>query len=259
MFGMWKQINFANGPEERADHGMCVSDDGNRIFVFGGQTPRKAFNDLWQFTISTNTWELLPSPTSPAPRWGSTLSYVNEKLYLFGGDDVRQSDYYNLCIYHLRSCFNFHFSKIKLMIFYFILFLFLFKFSEEKRWELVVNQTGIAPQPRLHHTATVIPIPSGKGILIYAGRALNAQQEFADVKILNVQTQEWYNPFTLKHGRDPDEMPPQRKRHSAVLYKNSLLVFAGWQENRYTGSNWADYYVLDLGIFLNHSSLSQLN
>src|SRR3990167_3612563 len=130
MFGMWKQINFANGPEERADHGMCVSDDGNRIFVFGGQTPRKAFNDLWQFTISTNTWELLPSPTSPAPRWGSTLSYVNEKLYLFGGDDVRQSDYYNLCIYHLRSCFNFRFSKIKLMIFYFILFYFYFIFFQ---------------------------------------------------------------------------------------------------------------------------------
>ena len=93
-----------------------------------------------------------------------------------------------------------------------------------------------------------MPIEGGKGLLIYAGMDVHTSRELADIRVLNFQSMEWYNPYYAKHGgTEPEEMPPCRKKHTTLLYGNKLLVFAGWQGNRNTGSYWSDFYQLDLG------------
>lgn len=83
--------------------------------------------------------------------------------------------------------------------------------------------------------------------MVYAGKCINSAREFADLRVLNLQSMEWYNPYFSIHGGDPDEIPPCRKRHSGFVANNKFYVFAGWQGNRNAGSYWADFYILDLG------------
>ena len=85
--------------------------------------------------------------------------------------------------------------------------------------------------------------------MIYAGKCISSSREFADLRVLNLDSMEWYNPYFAVHGGDPDEIPPCRKRHSAVVYGDKFYVFAGWQGNRNAGSYWADFYSLDMSWF----------
>jgi len=218
MFGgMWTQIKANDAPEARAEHGMCASDDGNQIFIFGGQVQNRAFNDLWQFNVSSSTWTKLDAPNGPDGRWGSTLSFFQNKIFLFGGEEVNSNNYRHLYVYDLG----------------------------QNAWE-TPEQQGAAPTPRANHTANIISIEGGKGLMVYAGKCINSSRELADLRVLNLQTMEWYNPYFAIHGGDPDEIPPCRKRHSGFVSGNKFYVFAGWQGNRNAGSYWADFYILDL-------------
>ena len=106
MFGgMWTEVKTqGDSPTPRVDHSMCASDDGKNIYVFGGQTYNKVFDDLWSFEISSSTWKKLESSTpGPAGKWGSTLCYHQEKLYLFGGEQTSYNDAVHLFIYSLSK------------------------------------------------------------------------------------------------------------------------------------------------------------
>jgi N-acetylneuraminic acid mutarotase len=103
MMAMWSLVRpSGEAPEARAEQAFTNSDDGTKLFLYGGQTSSTAYNDLWQFDIASSTWTRLPSP-SPAPgrRWGATLSYHQNTLYLFGGEEVREDSYSHLWAYDL--------------------------------------------------------------------------------------------------------------------------------------------------------------
>jgi hypothetical protein len=99
----------------------------------------------------------------------------------------------------------------------------------------VPEQSGSAPSPRSNHTTTRIPIAGGLGLLVYGGKCIQSGRELADVQVFNLQSKTWYNPFYAHAGKEPDEVPPGRKRHTTVLSGNKLVVFAGWQGNRNSG------------------------
>ena len=105
MFGgMWSQIKVSgDAPSPRAEHAMCASDDGNQIFVFGGQVQNKAFNDLWRFDVASSSWTKLDAPNGPEPRWGSTLTFYQNKLFLFGGEEVTSNNYKHLFVFDLST------------------------------------------------------------------------------------------------------------------------------------------------------------
>jgi len=219
MFGgMWSEVKGSGDkPEPRAESAMCASGDGSKLFIFGGQIHNKAFNDLWQFEIASSSWSKLDAPNGPPPRWGCTLSFFQNKLFLFGGEEVNPVEYKHLYVFDLSK----------------------------NAWENP-EQSGAAPTPRANHTAHVISIKDGSGLLVYAGKDIHSSREFADLKVLNLQSMEWYNPYFPVHGGDPDEIPPCRKRHASVVHNNKFYVYAGWQGNRNTGSYWSDFYILDL-------------
>lgn len=66
--------------------GLACTTDGNNIYIFGGKNEETRFNDLWMFNLKTLSYELLPANGDiPAVRNGHTMSFYNDRLYVFGG------------------------------------------------------------------------------------------------------------------------------------------------------------------------------
>jgi N-acetylneuraminic acid mutarotase len=66
--------------------GLACTTDGHNIYIFGGKNEETRFNDLWMFNLKTLSYELLPANGDiPAVRNGHTMSFYNDRLYVFGG------------------------------------------------------------------------------------------------------------------------------------------------------------------------------
>lgn len=85
------QRQFANaGPGKRLGAEIVVKDD--TMYSFGGYDENfKAYNDLWAYDLTTNTWKQLrknEDPGSPSKRYifRFELSESGEDAYIFGGN-----------------------------------------------------------------------------------------------------------------------------------------------------------------------------
>ena len=66
--------------------GLACSTDRHNIYLFGGKNEDKRVNDLWKFDLKTLQYEKLPAAGDvPAVRNGHTMTYYNDRLYVFGG------------------------------------------------------------------------------------------------------------------------------------------------------------------------------
>ncbi|KAJ1605546.1 kelch repeat-containing protein and HSP90-like ATPase [Cryptosporidium canis] len=84
---------------------QCPSDRPSQfVIVFGGLTKSleeiSPSNDLWVFSAKFNSWTqvaVLPAPNStqtelPTPRFGHSMTWVNEKTFLVYGGETRERD-----------------------------------------------------------------------------------------------------------------------------------------------------------------------
>lgn len=75
-------------PKDRLFHAACWDSDRLCMWIFGGgsiQEPITLFNDLWSWSSVNHQWSPIPTVDGPNPRWGCSLSYCKNKLYLLGG------------------------------------------------------------------------------------------------------------------------------------------------------------------------------
>ena len=177
-----------------------------KALIFGGigygYVP---MNDVWRFTMSTETWELLEvvedsnkkeksdnpndyeEPTVPPGRWMHTASSVEGKtgteLYVFGGcssafaplDDLWKFEgtFGSSCCCFFGSLYCVFLSPT----FSSSIFLLLFLAVKTKKWEnLLGNKRVIRPEGRWLHSASVLPIDEEKyifAIVIFGGSVNN--------------------------------------------------------------------------------------
>ncbi|PNG85280.1 Actin-fragmin kinase, partial [Tetrabaena socialis] len=73
-------------PGARGYHAACASEDGLRLFVFGGIARRQSIAALEVIELSTGRVELLATtgPT-PSPRFGCSLVAYGGRLWVVGG------------------------------------------------------------------------------------------------------------------------------------------------------------------------------
>ena len=71
----------------------ALSGYGTQLFLFGGRdSSDEPLSDLWVFSISRSVWtdfsvtSVTTSGTIPSARAGHSLTLLNRKLYLFGGE-----------------------------------------------------------------------------------------------------------------------------------------------------------------------------
>jgi len=82
----------AGSPTGRQGHSLNVYDDpvlGNSLIVFGGypvSPQEQAFNDAWQYVISTGEWiELSTGAGGPAGRYAHTSELIGSNLFIYAG------------------------------------------------------------------------------------------------------------------------------------------------------------------------------
>lgn len=127
-------------------------------------------------------------------RWNHSMSFVNDKLYLFAGFDS-QCNYNSIC--------TFDFQKQKF-----------------KR----VKATGQIPPHRAAHSAIV----RGNEIIVFGGMVCNGGPYFYfnDCFVFNTDTLEW------RELKTTGSIPSKRSQHCSILYKNRyMFVFFGQNES----------------------------
>ena len=89
----WLELSSAGGPTPRSDYTWTVDGTGAVAYLFGGQGPDGALNDLWAFDLATDTWRFL-DVHGPRARFGHNAAWVDGVgLVIFGGQ--RAGDFFN--------------------------------------------------------------------------------------------------------------------------------------------------------------------
>ena len=75
-------------PLERSHHWAGVV--GTSFYVGFGRSPTRAYNDIWQYDVSTGTWTkqsrgVSTAGTVVAGRWGSSAAVFGPSIFVFGG------------------------------------------------------------------------------------------------------------------------------------------------------------------------------
>jgi len=102
-------------PYVRTKTAICFNEEKGEIFLYGGIEGKK-LADLWQINFSQikSGWQKLYEPTKnndyenePLPRFGHTLHFYNNKLYLIGGEftDWIKNDLKEgiMCVYDIKN------------------------------------------------------------------------------------------------------------------------------------------------------------
>jgi len=87
----WTNLNPAISPPWRTSHSMVYDELRHKVLMFGGDDFSKAFNDLWEYDYSQNTWTKRSTNTPPKARQIHGMVYIPDRdvVMIFGG---RRSD-----------------------------------------------------------------------------------------------------------------------------------------------------------------------
>lgn len=116
----WTQIaaNTSSSNTPSARYGVsCVTDKHGNFWLFGGSNHSDCYNDLWEYTSSSNTWNLISGSTTPntgtvytgksatpGSRCYATAAIdASGNIWLFGGQNSYYDDYNELWEYSTTS------------------------------------------------------------------------------------------------------------------------------------------------------------
>jgi N-acetylneuraminic acid mutarotase len=82
----WTAMTTLNAPSSRRWVNCAISQNGNRLYVWGGETAMGKTNTGAYFDLTTNQWTALPIPTSNTGRSHSHVDISSQNIfYIFGG------------------------------------------------------------------------------------------------------------------------------------------------------------------------------
>ena len=80
----------ADVPAKRSGHCACAV--GETMYVFGGNTTKASFNDLWAHDVRTGIWrQIATDGVSPPGRVGHTITALGARLFILGGREYAVS------------------------------------------------------------------------------------------------------------------------------------------------------------------------
>lgn len=80
-------------PAQRSGHCACALGAAS-MFVFGGNTTRNSFNDLWEYRVESNRWRQVKGlGLSPSGRVGHTITAVGSRLLVLGGREYATNQF----------------------------------------------------------------------------------------------------------------------------------------------------------------------
>lgn len=227
--------------------GQCCTTIQNTLYIFGGVICKLSqdesgqtvvinyeTNELLKYDCDKNNWEIIESSGDiPGSRSGSTLSAVNDKLYLFGGLSENRGwvdDFYEFDI-------------------------------KSSKWTKIEDYSGDAPSPRDKLSSSLI----GTDVYYFGGFGPQQQsdqleaimedddnEEYEDLEIQEIQQEQqsanftWFNDVykynTLSkewaYIEPQSSKPSPRAAHSMCAVKSQLVVFGGRDNVGRTNDIW---------------------
>jgi len=174
--------------------GHTVVEFNGHSYLFGGTDKNSRQQDMYRFI--NNGWESIPATGDiPPRRSGAQSACHGGMMYLFGGYDGKDKNYFND--------------------------LFAFNFTTREWKEIVPNRVDensppLRPPARTDHCF----VAHGDSLYVFGG--YDGQLRFQDTHCFNTNTCVWTCVETK------GEKPTKRFGHSGVVYQNQILIFGGW-------------------------------
>ena len=213
-------------PVKRYNHGIAQTEHGmyinNGYFYDHARKKARYLQDLWFFSFERATWQRLSISTGPQHRFQHTISYYNNKLIVFGGDDggfrvqakshVWGSYYNDLWIYDLKQE---TWSEVSP--------------QPAEEGSKIMSSASLAQPllPRTSHTTVIY-----QGIMFIFGGYTAAKPAVKNNKV-NFLSDELVKidleTYTYTHiTPTPGPKPRARAGHTAVLVDGKMWVFGGY-------------------------------
>ena len=185
----WRAISYdGDGPGTRVSHTMVLLD--HYLYVLGGGSGNRSFNDLHRLDLYTMHWELLHTRgelpgAKPDALIGHSVQWVDPYLVVFAGGDGR------------KPSNELHTLELATGV-----------------WRKIETK-GAPPAPRVGHSSTQL----GASMFIIGG--FSRGKYFHDVHVLNVESLQWSQQSvsgTPPHGR---------VSHTATLHNGAIHLFGG--------------------------------
>jgi len=202
MNSEWKKYN--DGPfVKRFDHSIVSV--GSTIYLFGGMSEGwKWVNDFWSFDVKKNEWLELKTEGGPVPVKDHSFAIDEEekKMYIFGGKTEGKRSLNHLWIFEFDT----------------------------KKWTTVEGDDN-GPCKRYGGTTVV----REKKLYLFGGkRHTKDPQGLDDLWEFDTDTHKW-SLIDAKSKEKPDGLI----YHTAVIYKNEMIVTAGYKEKKPTTEQWS--------------------
>ncbi|ORZ12713.1 hypothetical protein BCR42DRAFT_419820 [Absidia repens] len=216
---------LAPPPPFDMSEGAMVASDANTVWAYGGKlngTSNAAPNNILKMDISSGTpvWNVLPMSRNgpPISRYGHAQAMRNNVIYFFGGflNLPEQNLKPNVVTFNSLTWYN----------------------TQSDQWGNVPTN-GDIPTPRKYLTATLLP--NSSQVLLYGGTATAKLQALplSDYCYIYDANKHQYTAINLtKNGGAGG-----RIGHSAVAYKNRLLILMGYDGG---GNILNDVHALDI-------------
>eukprot|EP00013_Stygamoeba_regulata_P016717 CAMPEP_0177688834 /NCGR_PEP_ID=MMETSP0447-20121125/34857_1 /TAXON_ID=0 /ORGANISM="Stygamoeba regulata, Strain BSH-02190019" /LENGTH=654 /DNA_ID=CAMNT_0019199137 /DNA_START=203 /DNA_END=2164 /DNA_ORIENTATION=+ len=254
----WRKVPVRKGrmPSARCWAALCAVKE-NLVLIGGYDINTPYPNDMHVFNTHTSTWRRLSFLPTDAPRYAHTLTYVNDKLLVFGGDSVNG---YLDDVYLIDNDFTSSrqvemkgqgptpraapaTAVVGKKLFFFggdsgteggyrhDLFIL---HTDTMAWqEITSDVTGQAPEARGWHSMSAVD----HRLFVFGG--YNGSTPFQDLHVLDTETMVWSQPQT--HGAAPSP----RYSHTAVVHGNFILLIGGANGTK----SFDECYVLNTDTF----------
>lgn len=191
-------VSATTGPCGRIGHTFCASSSGSKAYVYGGLSANddvapNYLNDFWEYDVQTKMWNDVELGGSiQSPRAFHTAVWHEGRMYIFGGCNGRGR--FNKLFYILPTgeC-------------------------------CVPVLSGTLPTTRYCHSAVVYQ----DAMYVYGGKCggRNSNRRLNDLLMYSFQGYQGANAWI---SCEQNGVAPQaRSAHSAVVHRDSMLIFGG--------------------------------
>ncbi len=190
--GSWQEFRTSGqGPTPRYAHSANLL-AANLILVFGGFDSHTYFNDLYILDLTTRTWSLVEpmGDACPPPRYAHTTTMVGRQLLVFGGCGADTQALNDLWIFDLETL----------------------------TW-ICPALSGVPPEPRSYHTASLI----GDKILFFGGKKGKVWHN--DLVMLDIPSRSWV-PIHLSPPKEGQTLA-SRAYHTATMVNDNFICVLG--------------------------------
>jgi len=168
------------------------------MYLFGGTMGLTSNSKFYALDLQSFKWELIRAKAAdndagnlPEPLDEHSAVVCDDKMILFGG------------FVNGERCNSVYSYKIS-----------------SNEWRLLPAQSTSAPCPRAGHSAMMYSENSTNWMYVFGGK--NDEDKLNDIWRFDLDAQTWEQVISVD-----DTQPLQRSGHSAVLYKDFMVVFGG--------------------------------